>query len=164
MIVNLPKRGASLGVSPGFGKDGVLKKPVDQNLDGSSGEVVQPVSRRVRLGIGMAVKQSFQTRLCESFLSVQQAHKITIAEVGPEYLPGFSCQGCIVGATVCPHMILGQLIKSWRKDKDLSLRAASRLIGLDLNALHRLESGRPCDGVNLAKVLKWSFTNGKTAK
>lgn len=63
-------------------------------------------------------------------------------------------------------MILGQLIKSWRKDHDISLRSASRQIGLDLNALHRLENGRPCDGANLVKVLKWSFTNGKlkTAK
>jgi len=41
----------------------------------------------------------------------------------------------------------------------LSLRAASRQIGLDLNALHRLECGKTCDGANLVKVLKWSFTD-----
>lgn len=54
-------------------------------------------------------------------------------------------------------MILGQLIKSWRKDHDLSLRAASHQIGLDLNALHRLESGKSCDATNLVKVLAWAF-------
>jgi hypothetical protein len=34
-------------------------------------------------------------------------------------------------------------------------------MGLNLNALHRLENGRTCDGDNLVRVLKWLFQIGK---
>ena len=54
-------------------------------------------------------------------------------------------------------MILGQVIKSWRKEHDVSLREASKQIGLNLNALHRLENGKTCDGDNLVRVLNWLF-------
>jgi transcriptional regulator with XRE-family HTH domain len=54
-------------------------------------------------------------------------------------------------------MILGELIKSWRKDHEVSLREAAKMMGLDLNALHRLEHGKTCDGENLVRVLKWTF-------
>ena len=54
-------------------------------------------------------------------------------------------------------MILGDVIKSWRKEHDVSLREASKQIGLNLNALHRLENGKIGDGENLVRVLTWLF-------
>lgn len=61
-------------------------------------------------------------------------------------------------------MILGQVIKSWRKDQDVSLREAAKMMGLNLNALHRLENGRTCDGDNLVRVLKWLFNVPKPSR
>ena len=52
-------------------------------------------------------------------------------------------------------MKLGQVIRKYRVNSELSLRDVGKEIGIGAATLMRLEQGRDPDGATLAKVLVW---------
>lgn len=55
-------------------------------------------------------------------------------------------------------MKLGQVIRRWRRNSDIGLRAAAREIGISHGTLSRIERGEEMDGQTLAKILRWLFS------
>jgi len=53
--------------------------------------------------------------------------------------------------------MIADVVKTWRRMNGLSLREASEKIGIDRNALYRLEDGKPVNMRSFAKVLRWLF-------
>jgi transcriptional regulator with XRE-family HTH domain len=52
-------------------------------------------------------------------------------------------------------MRLGQVIRAWREAQGLGMREASKLIGVPLATLGRLERGKPTESATLARVLNF---------
>jgi DNA-binding XRE family transcriptional regulator len=52
-------------------------------------------------------------------------------------------------------MNLAHIIRSWRCHKELTLDEAAQQIGIDRNALHRLERGKAINQAAYARVLGW---------
>lgn len=52
-------------------------------------------------------------------------------------------------------MRLGALIRSYRITSGISLRDAASAIGTTAHTLHRVEAGKPVDGLTLRKLLFW---------
>lgn len=50
-------------------------------------------------------------------------------------------------------MRLGEVMRAWREAKGLGMREASKLIGVPLATLGRLERGKPTESGTLARVL-----------
>lgn len=52
-------------------------------------------------------------------------------------------------------MQLGSVLKKWRRMEDITVRAASKLMGVSAATLCRIENGETMDGVTLARILTW---------
>jgi transcriptional regulator with XRE-family HTH domain len=52
-------------------------------------------------------------------------------------------------------MRLAEVLRSWRKMKDLSIRDVAHSVGVSAATLSRIERGENMDGVTLAKIFKW---------
>lgn len=52
-------------------------------------------------------------------------------------------------------IILGDVLRKWRRASDLSLKDASLKMGVTLNTLSRIERGEAMDGKTLARILAW---------
>jgi transcriptional regulator with XRE-family HTH domain len=50
---------------------------------------------------------------------------------------------------------LSVIIRSWRYAERLTVRDAAKILGTSAPTLSRIEHGEGCDGVTLAKILKW---------
>jgi transcriptional regulator with XRE-family HTH domain len=50
---------------------------------------------------------------------------------------------------------MATVIRAWRHHEELSVREAAVRIGIDRNALTRIESGEGVNGATLARVLNW---------
>jgi transcriptional regulator with XRE-family HTH domain len=52
---------------------------------------------------------------------------------------------------------MATVIRGWRHHEELSIREAATMIGIDRNALTRIESGEGISGVTLTRLLTWLF-------
>lgn len=52
-------------------------------------------------------------------------------------------------------MILGEVLRKWRRATDIGVREAAANIGVSAATLSRIERGENMDGIVLAKVLVW---------
>jgi len=50
---------------------------------------------------------------------------------------------------------LGHVLRAWRMENSLGVRAAAKIIGTSHATLSRLENGKTCDAKTLAAVLFW---------
>jgi len=60
-------------------------------------------------------------------------------------------------------MKFAALLKSYRQVNRLSYRDCSKVIGLSIATLHRIEQGKPVDQATLLLLINWMF-GGKNAK
>jgi transcriptional regulator with XRE-family HTH domain len=58
-------------------------------------------------------------------------------------------------------MILGDMIVLWRIVNELSVRQLAKEIGVDFNALNRLERGKPVGLANFITILAWLTKRSK---
>lgn len=56
-------------------------------------------------------------------------------------------------------MQIGQLILAWRKENNISVRKAEKIIGLSYSTLNRIENGGAVDGKTMLVLIKWLFEN-----
>lgn len=54
-------------------------------------------------------------------------------------------------------MNLANIIRAWRHHEELTLDEAAGRIGIDRNALYRLEHGKAVNQASLATVLRWAL-------
>lgn len=52
---------------------------------------------------------------------------------------------------------MATVIRAWRHHEELSIREAAVRIGIDRNALNRIESGEGVSALTLTRVLTWLF-------
>ena len=52
-------------------------------------------------------------------------------------------------------MRIGTVLKRYRKLGDLNIRDMAGELGISSATLSRIETGKPMDGISLAKILKW---------
>ncbi len=55
-------------------------------------------------------------------------------------------------------MILGPMLKSYRRSEKLSLRQLARVIGVGHTVLHRFENGSNITARQLTQIYSWVFT------
>ena len=55
-------------------------------------------------------------------------------------------------------MRIGEVLKDWRTMQRLTIREASKMIGVPISTLSRIENGMTMDGKCLAKILRWLTT------
>jgi transcriptional regulator with XRE-family HTH domain len=56
-------------------------------------------------------------------------------------------------------MMLSEVLRKWRAMRELTLRDASKAIGISAPTLMRLEHGRQPDGKTLSKVMRWLLSD-----
>ena len=54
-------------------------------------------------------------------------------------------------------MMIANLIRAWRHHEELTLNDAAARIGIDRNALYRLESGKAVNQAALTIVIRWAL-------
>ena len=52
-------------------------------------------------------------------------------------------------------MNISDVVTGWRKHNKLSIRKAAEVIGIDKNALFRMEQGKPVNQAALLQVWRW---------
>lgn len=61
-------------------------------------------------------------------------------------------------------MMIGTMIRCWRRIEDVGIREAARQIGVSHGTLSRIERGDQMDAYTMIKLLRWLFerptTNG----
>lgn len=55
-------------------------------------------------------------------------------------------------------MKLGQLIKDWRRMREVTIRDAAKIIGISYPTLCRFENGEEIEGTTLSKILAWAMS------
>lgn len=62
-------------------------------------------------------------------------------------------------------MMVGTMIRCWRRIEDIGIRDAARQIGVSHGTLSRIERGDQMDAYTMMKLLRWLFEDtGKNGK
>lgn len=54
-------------------------------------------------------------------------------------------------------MMVGTMIRCWRRIEDVGIREAAQQIGVSHGTLSRIERGERMDAVTMMKLLRWLF-------
>jgi len=54
-------------------------------------------------------------------------------------------------------MRIGEVMRSWRRIKDIGVREAAQQIGVSHGTVSRIERGEQIDAVTMMKLMKWLF-------
>jgi transcriptional regulator with XRE-family HTH domain len=55
-------------------------------------------------------------------------------------------------------MRIGEVLRSWRRIKDVGVREAGQQIGVSHGTISRIERGEQIDAATMMKLLNWLFT------
>jgi transcriptional regulator with XRE-family HTH domain len=59
-------------------------------------------------------------------------------------------------------MMVGTMIRCWRRIEDVGLRDAAKQIGVSHGTLSRIERGDQMDAYTMMKLLRWLFETTRT--